>query len=79
MQKRQPKHEALKCTHKDCQRLQDEDGEFCKRHLAFNPLPQELKQEKLIARLLLTTPQLRTLHKILELEREMTLLEEDPT
>lgn len=39
---------------------------------------QELKQEKLIATLKLNATQLITLNKILELERELTLLEENP-
>ena len=32
MQRKQPKHEALKCTYKKCQRLQTEGGEFCETH-----------------------------------------------
>lgn len=33
MQKKQGKHEALKCTFEDCQKLQIFDGEFCKKHI----------------------------------------------
>ena len=39
---------------------------------------QELKQEKLIAKLKLTSTQLIILNEILELERELTLMEEQP-
>ena len=39
---------------------------------------QELKQERLISKLNLTTKELIILHEILELERELTLLEEQP-
>lgn len=39
-------------------------------------LKQELKQEKLIAKLGLEPDQLIILNEILELERELTLLEE---
>lgn len=39
---------------------------------------QELKQEKLIAKLMLKPAQLLILQEILELERELTLLEEQP-
>lgn len=47
MQKRQPKHEALKCTYKDCQRLQTMDGEFCPKHYGMPSTP---------ARTFLSTP-----------------------
>ena len=40
--------------------------------------PLELKQEKLIAQMNLNGGQLIVLHKVLEIERELTLQEEDP-
>jgi len=39
---------------------------------------QELKQEKLISKLKLSNSELIILNEILELERELTLLEEQP-
>ncbi len=79
-QKQNPKTELL-CTYKKCRELQNaENGEYCYKHYlklygVSKMLPEELKQERLISKLNLNPKRLIILNQVLELERELTLME----
>jgi hypothetical protein len=48
MQKKQSKNEALKCTYRNCQNLQNENGEFCEKHYpkVKSNIVKEILEEK---------------------------------